>query len=174
MNSKSISPMKSALVQLAFGVTIFGIAGFWLFTAVIIPLSLSRAARHWEEIPCVIMSSEISELPIDEGPRRFVPVIHYSYQFNGKHYESDRYYFGVSGGSEARVKSIQRQYPPGSQARAFIDPNNPTEAVLNREIKISWLMVCLVIAMIASGIGVVMNSLGQMREALKPKCYSDL
>ena len=97
------------------------------------PLYQIHAARNWVEAPCVIESSEVLEHSDSDGTTYSVRVV-YKYFFQGKTYSSDRYSFeaGSTNGRAGKERIVDR-YPPGSESICYVDPSDPTQAVLNRE-----------------------------------------
>jgi len=57
----------------------------------------------------------------------------YSYEFNGREFKANRYNFigGSSSGSN-RKYAIVAKYPPASRSFCYVNPADPTEAVLER------------------------------------------
>jgi hypothetical protein len=91
------------------------------------------AARSWVETPCVIDSSEVQSHSGSKGSRTYSVGITYHYFFADQEYKSDRYYFGSGSSSGWKAKNaVVQKYPPGKETVCFVDPNKPSEAVLNR------------------------------------------
>ncbi|KAA0212901.1 MAG: DUF3592 domain-containing protein [Leptolyngbya sp. PLA3] len=61
-----------------------------------------------------------------------VPVVTYSYQFQGTPHQSDDIYTFPRNGSEAWAQRIADGYPPGSPVTAYVDPAHPERAFLVR------------------------------------------
>jgi hypothetical protein len=59
------------------------------------------------------------------------PVVHYTYQAMEQAYQADRIMPGPSVGGSWAHKVVQR-YPAGAQVMVYYDPNNPSDAVLER------------------------------------------
>ena len=63
----------------------------------------------------------------------------YSYQIAGQGYQSVKLAPGPDvGGSGAR--KVVAKYPAGAQVMVFYDPQNPSEAVLERKAPAQWVM----------------------------------
>ncbi len=111
----------------AAGVAMFGFLG-------VRPLLLSRAARDWSEVRCRIESSEIKSHNGNEGTTYGVAIA-YTYAFAGRSYRSERYQFlSISSGSRHDQEDIVAAYPPGSVQWCLVNPRDPTQAVLTREL----------------------------------------
>jgi hypothetical protein len=62
------------------------------------------------------------------------PRITYEYDVQGHRYRSDRFAFGglVSSGGYAGAQAVVDRYVPGNQIRVYYNPQQPSEAVLER------------------------------------------
>ena len=85
-------------------------------------------ARDWTPTPCTILSSEVQS----HGDTYSIEV-RFSYSVNDKSYESNRYDFveGSSSGYDSKAKVV-RSIPPGSRTTCYVNPQNPSDAVLER------------------------------------------
>jgi len=89
-------------------------------------------ARNWNETSCVVISSQVRSHDGEDGTTYSVDIL-YAYEVNGREYKSNRYHF--MGGSTSGYKSkaaIVRQHPPGTRTTCVVNPEDPTEAVLER------------------------------------------
>lgn len=135
---------------------LLGGLGSWLI--LIRPLSGVLAARQWTATPCRVLSSEVQH---HSGKSRTYSVnIRYAYTFNGHAYESSRYDFmgGSSSGYEGKAK-IVAQYPPGSEATCWVNPQSPSEAVLERRFTSVMLFGLIPLLFVLIGIGVMVMGL---------------
>lgn len=122
------SPMRAAAF---FGV--FALVGIGaLIPMFIIPMSRIREARDWTPIACQILRSEVRSHQGDDSTTYSVHI-QYEYEFNGQTYRADRYSFmGGSSSGHRGKRRIVDQYPVGSVAQCWVDPQRPSEAVLFR------------------------------------------
>jgi len=123
-------------------------AGSWYLTAVGLALCLisglflwlmgrsflrARDMTQWPQVPCLVLRSEVAERRIGPNvtPDYRLSVL-YRYEFAGKDYESDRW--GLRGSmprSERQaVEELTLQYPTGSKQICWVNPQNPSMAVL--------------------------------------------
>lgn len=102
------------------------------------PLVRISQARAWPEIPCTVVSSEVVTHPGDDGAT-YSALVRYRYRAGGREYESDRYDFstGSTSGSE-RYQAIVDRFAAGSSCVCFVDPGDPTRAVLDRGFQKSY------------------------------------
>lgn len=118
-----------------------GYGFFGLFAAVgtvlfyflsVSPLVRIYEARSWIEVPCRILSSEVAESHSDDGTTYRVAIT-YDYGFGGRSYTGDRYDFsiGSSSGYDRKATIVER-YPAGLATACYVDPEEPSESVIDR------------------------------------------
>jgi hypothetical protein len=91
--------------------------------------------RNWEPTQCEILSSEVHEMWELEPPKYDMSV-KYRYLFEGREYVGERY--SMYGTPRARPSSIEKkiqEYPAGSVATCYVNPADPGQAVLSRDIR---------------------------------------
>ncbi|MEQ1862530.1 MAG: DUF3592 domain-containing protein [Chthoniobacteraceae bacterium] len=118
---------------------IFAIVGGVLFYFLTLrTMKLYFDARSWPETPCTIVSSSVgSHRSTSNGKTSttYSVDIVYSYVVGRREYRSDRY--GIMGGSSsgrAGKAAVVARHRPGTKAVCFVNPNDPTDALLNREL----------------------------------------
>ena len=86
-------------------------------------------SRDWVQTPCQVVSSEV----LRGGKSSRVKIV-YGYSVAGKEYESDQYCFmAISSNTATRWKRrVVADHPPGKQTVCFVNPGDPTEAVIHR------------------------------------------
>ena len=95
------------------------------------PIATLWEARSWEETTCVVLTSEVAVS--DDGDTYGVDV-RYTYEDpSGEIRHGDRYdfNFGTSSGYEAKARVVQA-HPPGSEVTCYVDPKDPSRAVIDR------------------------------------------
>jgi hypothetical protein len=109
------------------------IGSVFLYVLLIQPVWGMVEASGWEETPCTILTSKL-EKHWGENGESFRIAISYEYDFHGKTLRSDRYDFVVltSNTNVEHRQAIVKDHPPGKRTRCYVNPANPTEAVLNR------------------------------------------
>lgn len=89
-------------------------------------------ARSWVQTPCQIISSSIVTQSGDDGSTYRVDIF-YSYVFNDREYKSSQYQFSrVSSSGYQSKADVVRQYPAGREALCYVDPDEPSRAVIDR------------------------------------------
>lgn len=132
--AKPISSTGKSRAGVRFAVGFFalffviGAAVFYFIT--VRPLARVVAARDWVATPCTIVSSRVQSHRGDEGTTYRVDIL-YRYEVDGQEYRSSRYKFmGVASSGYQGKADVVSRYPAGSKQTCFVDPRNPTEAVL--------------------------------------------
>jgi hypothetical protein len=120
------------------------------------PWLASRAAATWPAVPCEIVSSRVKTHDGDDSTTYSIDVV-YRYRVNGRIYTSNRYEFNRSSSSNYRHKSgIVNRYQPGSRTTCHVNPDDPTDAVLQRRFTSNmWLGLIPLTFMLIGAIGLV-------------------
>jgi len=134
-----------------FAVFFLAGAGFSLFF--LQPALKVMKARSWQSTPCTILSSQVRSHSDDDGTTYSVDVL-YAYTFNDHEYKSNRYQFlgGSSGGYDAKER-IVRHLPPLTRTVCYVNPEEPAEAVLNRDFGTDYLFGMVPLLFAAIGLG---------------------
>lgn len=133
---------------------IFFLAGSgFLYGMFLRPLYGVWQSRSWEEVPCVVESSRVQSHRSDDGTTYSVDIL-YAYEFRGVPYKSSRYGFSdFSSSGRAAKQRIVRQYRPGRKTTCYVNPADPTQAVLYRGVTGEIWFVFLPLVFIAVGLG---------------------
>ena len=108
---------------------------------------------QWPSTMGTVMMSRIEQRSSDDGYTDY-PVVQYSYQIGGQAYQSMKLAPGPEvGGTGART--VVAKYPAGAQVMVFYDPQNPSDAVLERKAPAQWLMWLLLIIFDCALCGVI-------------------
>lgn len=98
------------------------------------------AASQWPStMGTVRMSMLESRSSSDNSGSTNYPVVHYSYQVGGQMYQGSKIAPGMEVGGSGAGNVIAR-YPAGAQVMVFYNPQNPSEAVLERKAPAQWVM----------------------------------
>jgi hypothetical protein len=121
----------------AFGLLFLAVGGLFLYILAVRPLWKVSQAAAWVKTSCTVMSSELKEhrsTDSDSPGSTYSIEIVYEYEFEGKTYQSGRYDFVsmASNTSMASRRAIIKAHPPGTETVCFVNPAQPSEAVLQR------------------------------------------
>jgi hypothetical protein len=161
--------MLFALPFLAFGVGMGG-CGAWTAAKV-------RDAQRWVEVPAVVKTVELKRG--EKNSRRVLAT--YEYEFGGRKYSGERVSLHSGGDSLGRFQTsaheeLERHRRTGKPFRCFVNPRDPAESVLYRDVR--WemmLLYCGVAALFGSaGVGVLAASVVTWRRQPGRLAGSDL
>ncbi len=114
------------------------LAAIFAFICINISLNIYRA-QSWVENSCVI-----EDIKIKGGKTKKI-AIKYRYNFNNVDYIAERYNFGEQHVSYRRIfasnskfEDLMNNYQIGSTNTIYINPQDPTESVLNN--KVDWIL----------------------------------
>lgn len=124
------------ITLIGFIFSFIGLVFFYFLT--VSPLLSVMSAKSWRETPCTILRSEVKS----HGDTYSVDV-EYVYEIDGRTYNGTRFNFltGSSSGTE-RKQRMADKYPVGSQAFCYVNPDDPTDAVLNLELTAGYAIGC--------------------------------
>jgi hypothetical protein len=120
--ASSVSP----ITQLFMGVLILAL-GFALVKMVL----KTRTSKDWANTVGTIIESRIEVQKDSEGQTDH-PIVAYEYTVNGQLFRSQQIDFGGEGSGGTGAKSLVKKYPSGKSVTVYYNPNNPSEAVLER------------------------------------------
>jgi len=137
-----------------FGIPFAGVGVFMtgmLFYLIIQSLMMSS----WEETPATVVSANLESHSGSKGGTTYKVKARYKYEYGGQSYESSRVHIG----SMAMMSKEQRkQFNTLDGARkakktvtCYVDPNDPSEAVLNRSLSMAAVAMCLVFGLVFGG-----------------------
>jgi hypothetical protein len=130
---------SGALALRIFGAIFMLVGGGLTYGLGILPWLEARAAADWKEVPCTITSSRVEARRGSKGSTSYSLEIQYDYVVDGQVYTSDRYNFAAaSSGSRKWRDEVAAAYREGRQTVCYVNPAEPSEAVLIRESGTSW------------------------------------
>jgi len=176
MGDKPISSRRPATASTGCLVLFFSVfalaggAGAW-FTAVKPGLSL-LASQTWRETPCVILSSQVAESSGDSTTYK-VDVL-YAYSVDGRAYQSKRYGFDdwSSSGRDGK-QEIVNTLPPGTRTTCWVDPADPSRAVLSRSLRPVYLIGLFPLVFVLIGVGGIAWALRSSSRRAQPTPLAD-
>lgn len=120
---------------------VLSILAFFVWVTSLQPVYSAFWASNWAKTPCVILDSNVStSSSIEYGDFACRPKVKFQYAFANELYVSERFDFSKLNRSKSRCKDILQSYSVDQQAFCFVDPQDPTAAVLERGYRFSWLV----------------------------------
>ena len=146
-------------VGLALFGTIFFIAGcVALYFILLVPLMKWNDARNWESTECQITAAQIESHRSDDGTS-YGAKFTYKYEVDGNEYSCDENSLFEVNGSHRSAKRKLKKHPVGSTTNCFYDPDDPSDALLNRELTWGMLFGLLPLIFIAVGGGIMSSAI---------------
>jgi hypothetical protein len=129
------------------------------FFIIVLPLIRTIQARDWKAVPCTIISSRVQYHSSDDGTTYSIDIL-YRYEIDGREYKANRYTFlgGSSSGRRGKQKVVN-QHPPGAKKICYVNPRDPTDAVLNRGLSPVMFFGLLPLVFVAIGIAGIRGTL---------------
>jgi len=107
------------------------IGGLVFYGAFVRPAVRILEARNWTETPCRIVSSQVGSHS-GKGTTYSVDII-FAYNVGGRGFTSAHYNFmGGSSSGYAGKREIVDRYPPGLQTVCYVNPSDPSDAVIEQ------------------------------------------
>jgi hypothetical protein len=124
-----------------------GIMGFVLLILNVVFLGIiffmrrkMAAVSQWPSTMGTVNSSYLeSRHSSDDSGTTNYPVVQYSYQVSGQAYQGMKIAPGPEVGGTGAGRVVAR-YPAGAQVMVFYNPQNPSDAVLERKAPAQWIM----------------------------------
>lgn len=142
----------------------------FLYFATVRPLLRISAARSWTPVVCTIVAAEVKQHDDGDGGSTYSIEMAYSYKFNGRDCVGHRYNFveGSSSSSGWRY-AVVRAHPPGRRTTCYVNPNDPTDAVIERgpHRELFWVGL-LSLLFVLIGVGLLGGVVLHRRRAAEP------
>ena len=147
-----------------------GIVGFFDYQLGAQYFDQLNARRNYTPVLGTVTDARVDEQHSDEGTQ-YKPVIEYDYTHQGTTYSADRYSFYEFSTSSSRfAKDVVAQHPPGTTVQVWIDPNDPTESVLDiSDDSFPYTVILFMIPFHCVGIGFLVWFLGAVRDRNTPE-----
>jgi hypothetical protein len=160
--------LKTQKPMVAF-CSLFILIGLLVFYAIFIrPVIKIADARHWPAVPCTVVSSRVQSHDSDDGTTYSVDIL-YKYEINGHEYKANRYHFlgGSSSGYRGKAR-IVREHPPGRKMICYVNPKDPTDAVVQRGFSRGMWFGLLPLLFVLAGAAGIAGALRKGKATQKP------
>lgn len=122
----------------------------------------AREMRTWQEVPCVILTSDIEERIHDpQSPREFRHNVSFGYEWQGEPRTGDHLTLRGSGWSSKRglIAKRQAEYPERMTTTCRVDPANPNFAVLKPDSLAPGYSIWFPGLFVVGGLGIAIKAL---------------
>lgn len=122
--SRNSNPKMFGLIFALIGAVILY---FWGWT----PLKYAYESKNWPKTSGTITRSEVDSW-MKDGKSQYDARINYSYEVDGKKYNSTKVFSSgsYSGGNVTKAKELVDEFPAGKTVEVFYDPEIPDSAAL--------------------------------------------
>lgn len=155
-------------IPIAFG-AVFALIGLAVLKPLVLtPMQKARDAKTWNAVEAVVVSSKVKSHKSDDSTT-YSPYIAYRYEVNGEEYLGDRYAFmgGSSSGYDGKAK-IVNQYPKGHVFTVYVNPINPEDSVISRDLSNGLFFGLIPLIFIAVGIIIIIAGFRAKKAKLDP------
>jgi hypothetical protein len=158
-DAKPLTQKKAGKQAVGTGCLVLFFGIFFLMGSVIFFLLFIRpvyriaTSDDWVQVPCTIVSSEVGSHSDSDGTTYSINIT-YSYEYEGRTYQSDDYNFmGGSSSGRSGKEQVVRRYPAGSERVCYVNPKDPNQAVLSRDLSWEFLfgLIPLVFVIVGGG-----------------------
>lgn len=116
---------------------------------------------HWAETPCEIVASTVDGSAMDQHfQTKYEFQVTYRYEWEGRTLLGDRAKSKpVVAGIRKKLDSWESRFPTGRQTVCYVNPDDPAQAVLERDTKASIYSLWFPALFVVGGLGIVITSL---------------
>jgi hypothetical protein len=159
---QSISQLKQKSSKVGpKGLIIFGLvftaAGALFLSAFFVPMVVGVVrSRNWVATPCVMVTSQVEESSSgDDGPTYRINA-RYRYVWDDHERSGDRYNWstGYTSGYAGKQEIVNR-LRPGAETTCYVNPANPAESVLDRDLNSDAFYGLIPLVFVVVGLAIV-------------------
>jgi hypothetical protein len=106
--------------------------------------------RHWEQVPATVLEADFNSLVPDRAPH---VLARYRYRYDGQNYEGTRVEIAegpqvITAFHKQLASGLKARAAEGTPATAFVNPADPSESVLDRQLRFSYLAFWLALILL--------------------------
>ena len=123
--------------------------------------SNAKATREWTETSCLIIRSKVAERQLEFNNKEYSWNVEYNYSFDGEDYSS---VFHKPRGKKwtsrkHEVEALIEEYPKNSKELCFVNPADPTQAILDHDSKAGGYSIWFPMLFVIGGLGISFSAL---------------
>jgi len=126
----------------------------------------ARDMHAWPEVPCLILSAELEQRPIDyNGPPEYRVNVLYGYEYDGTRRTGERITWRGNPWSSKQNLVEQRvaAYPEGLETTCRVNPADPDFAILEPDTKAPGYSIWFPLLFIVAGLTIAIKALTHRR-----------
>ncbi len=143
---------------IGFLLVLAGGAFTWLLGA---SFGKAHEQRSWAEVPAKIASVKKEKRRWEASPApEYRVLIHFDYEYEGETYRSSRFELRGNSwtGKTSKINRLLENYTKGSKHLAYVDPEEPSLAVLKLDTKASGYSIWFPLIFVVGGVGVMIGA----------------
>jgi len=123
---------RGTITAVLFFAAFFVMGGAFFYFAFLRSALNVLAARHWPAVPCTVLRSAVEQHRSDDGYTYSIEIA-FQYEYAGRTYTAETYSFAAaSTGGRTGKEVVVRNHPPGKQTTCYVNPDDPSQAVIHR------------------------------------------
>jgi hypothetical protein len=129
-------PRGTGCITIALSAVTLGFGLLLVQMTLLDPLHQSQRVKEWKPVPCMVKESRVVSHNVrgKKSSPGYEPYAEFEYSHEGQAYSSSQFWLSKRLlNSYAEAKAFLEPFPKGKPARCWVNPQNPSEAVLNRE-----------------------------------------
>ena len=149
--SKKANPFLLLLMAVIF----IALGGCGCYFFLYLPLQKVMQSSSWVTTPATVVKSQLATKSSTQRQRSRIDRRDYSihidfqYTYKGKSYIGKRYDFfrsldKYSNGGEEAMQEVVNRHPVGTEITCLVNPENPSESVISREIYFPMLIIVFI------------------------------
>ena len=171
-------------IQITGNQTFGGLVGGWIFTGIWClvsfvalffiggPVFADLGTSDWTPTDGVIIDSGVASSTNSEGGTTYCLWVEYDYTYNDRTYSGYVVSFSKENSCSSWADDADEDYPPGEEVTVYVNPENPSEAVLEPGLSgVDWFFCCVLpfpIIGIFLVVGMIKSSISTVAETTKP------
>jgi len=114
--------------------------------------------RAWQEVPCTILEAKLESHSDSDGGTTYEATARYRYTFNGREHTGTRVSLdsgadNIGSFQQDAHEELSRHRRERRPFRCFVNPDDPSESVLYRELRFGLLAFKMLFALVFGGVG---------------------
>ncbi len=128
-----------------------------IYATILVPAR--KSPKNWGSVPCKILRSKLEVDGDMDGPSFWINL-QYAYRYENKNYVSKLYSLNYFPSSYKKYhKKIFDKYPKDAESICYVNPQNPSEAILSRKSSMGICDIIIIIIFLLLGIGMLLYAL---------------
>lgn len=138
-------------LQIGFGMVFILVGGGFFIGMALLPAVRLLESQGWQATDCTVVSSTVRSHESDDGTTYSVDIL-YEYEWDGGVWRSNGSSFVTwsSSGYDSKADRVA-EHLPGSTTVCYVDPDDPTRAVLDRGFSLGYLIGLLPLIFVVAG-----------------------